>query len=154
MLKTVYPKYGATFRAVHYTELVSELVDAGKLKLGRSFESTVTYHDPCYLSRYHGIQEPPRKLLESIKGLILLEMANSKENTLCCGGGGGRVFQESDGERLSNIRVREAAETGAQTLATSCPYCIQNFEDSVKNEGKNMQVSDVAELIALSMRGA
>ncbi len=151
MFKTVYPKYGASFRAVHYTELLAELLDSGKLKLTHPIESTITYHDPCYLSRYHGIHEPPRKLLEAINGVKLLEMGNSKENTLCCGGGGGRIFQEEDGERLSNIRVREAAETGAEVLATSCPYCILNFEDSVKTEGNGMKVRDVAELIAVSM---
>lgn len=153
IFKTLYPKYGATFRAVHYTQLIAELLDSGKLKLAQPFETSVAYHDPCYLSRYHGIQEEPRKLLESIKGVKLLEMANSRNNTLCCGGGGGRMFQEDAGDRLSNIRVREASETGAKVLATSCPYCIQNFEDSVKTEGSIMQVSDVAELIAFSMRG-
>jgi Fe-S oxidoreductase len=80
-------------------------------------------------------------------------MANSGDNTLCCGGGGARVFQEDTGERLANIRIREASQTGAQVLATSCPYCIQNFEDSVKTERSKLQVSDVAELIASSMRG-
>ena len=154
MFKTIYPKYGATFRAVHYTELLTDLLDTGKLKFSRPVESTVTYHDPCYLTRYHSIHEPPRKLLENISGVKLVEMENSKENTVCCGGGGGRVFQETEGERLSNIRVREAAETGAQTLATSCPYCIQNFEDSIKTMGKSMRVFDVAELIATSQRGS
>lgn len=153
IFKTLYPKYGATFRAVHYTQFIADLLDAGKIKLAQPFKTGVTYHDPCYLSRYHGILEEPRKLLESIKGVELLEMASSGDNTLCCGGGGARVFQEDTGERLSNFRIREASQTGAQVLATSCPYCIQNFEDSVKTEGSNLQVSDVAELIALAMRG-
>ena len=153
MFKSIYPKYGSTLRAVHYAEFVCDLLDSGKLKLPQTVESTVTYHDPCYLSRYHGIQEPPRKILENIKGVKLLEMPNSRDNTLCCGGGGGRIFQEFEGERLSNIRVREASSTGAQTLTTSCPYCIQNFEDSVKTEGKNMQVFDVAEMIATALKG-
>jgi len=152
MFKTIYPKYGATFRAVHYTEYLADLLDAGKLKLTQPIEDAVTYHDPCYLSRYHGIQEQPRKLLESIKGIELLEMSNSRENTLCCGGGGGQMFLEAEGERLSNIRVREAAETGAKTLATSCPYCIQNFEDSIKTVGNDLRVFDVAELLAKSVR--
>jgi Fe-S oxidoreductase len=152
MFKTVYPKYGARFKALHYTELLVDLLEAGKLELTQPVEDVVTYHDPCYLSRYHGIQEQPRKILESIKGIKLLEMSNSKENTLCCGGGGGCVFQEVEGERLSNIRVREAAETGAKTLATSCPYCIQNFEDSIKTVGMDMRVLDVAELVAQSVR--
>jgi Fe-S oxidoreductase len=150
MFKTVYPKFGATFRAVHYTELLTDLLDTGKLKLSQPVEDNVTYHDPCYLSRYHGIQEQPRKILESIKGIELLEMSNSRDNTLCCGGGGGHMFLEEDGERLSNVRVREAADTGAQTLATSCPFCIQNFEDSIKTAGNGLRVLDVAELLAKS----
>lgn len=154
MFKSVYPKYGATFKTLHYTELMQELLDSGRLELSKPYERAVTYHDPCYLSRYHGIEEPPRKLLESISGVKLIEMRNSKENTLCCGGGGGRVFQETEGERLSNVRIREAAETGAQTLATSCPYCIQNFEDSAKTVPVKMHVADVAELIASSIWGS
>jgi Fe-S oxidoreductase len=152
MFKTVYPKYGATLRAVHYTELFAELLDAGKLKLTHPVENTVTYHDPCYLSRYQGIQEQPRKILESIKGIKLMEMNSSRNNTLCCGGGGGHMFLEKNGERLSNMRVKEAAETGAHILATSCPYCIQNLEDSIKTTGNDMHVFDVAELLVKSAR--
>jgi len=152
MFKSVYPKYGGTFRAVHYTELLTDLLDVGKLKLVQPVEDAVTYHDPCYLSRYQGIQEQPRKILESIKGLELIEMKNSRNNTLCCGGGGGHMFVETNGERLSNIRVKEAVETGAQALATSCPYCIQNLEDSVKTTGKDLRVFDVAELMAKSVK--
>jgi len=152
MFRAVYPKYGAKFRSVHYTELFAELLDSGKLALEQPFEAGVTYHDPCYLSRYHAIQEPPRKLLESVKGVELLEMENSKDNTLCCGGGGGRVFQENQNGRLSDVRVKEASATGAGILATACPYCIQNFEDSSKTTGTNIRVFDVAELIAKSVR--
>ena len=152
MFKTIYPKYGASFRAVHYTELLADLLDAGKLKLTQPIEDTVTYHDPCYLSRYHGIQEQPRRILESIKGIELLEMTNSRNNALCCGAGGGHMFLEADGQRLSDIRIREAAETGAQTLATSCPYCVQSFEDSIKTTGNSLRVSDVAELMAKSLK--
>lgn len=151
MFKTIYPKYGAAFRAVHYTEFLAEMLDAGKLKLDTPVELNVTYHDPCYLSRYHGIQEQPRKLLESIKGLQLFEMKNRKENALCCGGGGGRAFQETGGERLSDIRVKDAAETRAQTIATCCPYCIQNLEVGIRTRSVGMRVSDVAELVARSL---
>jgi Fe-S oxidoreductase len=151
MFKTIYPKYGATFKVLHYTELLAELLDTGKLRLKHPLELEVTYHDPCYLSRYHGIEEQPRRVLQSIKGIELHEMRNVRGNTLCCGGGGGRIFQETEDERLSNLRVREAAETGAQILATSCPYCIQNFEDSIKTQEKRMEVYDVAELVALSI---
>ena len=152
MFKTHYPKYGANFRAVHSTEFLAELIDAGKLKVTQSLNGQVTYHDPCYLSRYHGIREQPRKILESIRGIDLVEMRNSGENTLCCGSGGGHAFMETDGERLSDVRVKEARNTGAQTLATSCPYCIQNFEDSVKTVGNGLRVMDVAELLAKAAR--
>jgi len=148
IFKTLYPRYGGNFRTAHYTEVLVELLDSGKLELTQPVHGVVTYHDPCYLSRYHDIEEPPRKLLESIGGVRLVEMLNRKENTLCCGGGGGRVFQEWDGERLSNVRVREAGETGATVLATSCPYCIQNFEDSTKIVGSDLRVLDVAELVS------
>jgi Fe-S oxidoreductase len=148
MFKTIYPRYGATFRGIHYTELLVELLDSGRLRFERQVRQKVTYHDPCYLSRYDGIQEQPRKLLESIKGVELVEMRNTKDNALCCGGGGGRIFQGTNGERLSNILVREAAETGAQTIATCCPYCIQNLGDSIRIRGNDIEIYDLAELIA------
>jgi Fe-S oxidoreductase len=154
MFKGVYPKYGAAFRAVHYTELLADFVDAGRLKLVRPVNDSITYHDPCYLSRYQGIQEQPRKILESIKGVRLEEMSNSRNNTLCCGGGGGRMFFETDGQRLSDLRVREAANTGVQAIATSCPYCIQNLEASATRNGDRLRIFDVAELMAQSVGSA
>jgi Fe-S oxidoreductase len=113
----------------------------------------VTYHDPCYLGRYHGVYEQPRKVLESIPGVRLVEMKASKANATCCGGGGGLMWTEFEGERPSRGRVAQAAETGASTLATSCPYCVLNFEDAARTEGSGVKVADVAELLSAAMGG-
>jgi Fe-S oxidoreductase len=116
----------------------------------------VTYHDPCYLGRHNGVYEPPRDLLRSIPGLTLLEMPRNRESALCCGAGGGGVWSEIPvEERFATLRVREARETGADTLAVACPYCMVMFTDAVKVLGlaDELAVLDVAELLAQSVFG-
>jgi Fe-S oxidoreductase len=150
MFESVYAKYGKPLQALHYTQLLAELLDSGALKLEgeRMSDGTVTYHDPCYLGRYHGIYEEPRKILESVPGLKLVEMKENKEAAICCGGGGGMMWTEFSGERPSRRRVTQASESGAAVLATSCPYCILNFEDALKTEGiSTMKVADIAEVL-------
>lgn len=144
MFRNVYPKFGSMQESLHYTELLAELIDNGKLKLRRE-KGEVTYHDPCYLGRYNGIYDEPRKVLESA-GMKLREMEDSGRFAMCCGGGGGKMWLEG-GERISVRRVEQASSTGAPQIATSCPYCIQNFEDSVKVIGAKMPVRDVAEIV-------
>jgi len=135
--------------ALHYTEFLAGLLEKGSLGMGRvDGDATVTYHDPCYLGRYHGIYEEPRKLLDSIPGVKIAEIDDNKANALCCGGGGGRMWVESEGERPSMRRVKQAAETGASQMVTSCPYCIQNFEDSARTAGISLGIMDVSEVIA------
>ena len=103
----------------------------------------MAYHDPCYLGRHNGIYDEPREALRQIPGLELVEMADSKDDSLCCGGGGGRIWMETPkGERFSDLRVEQAVEAGAEVLVTSCPYCITNFEDS----RLTLEVSDVIEI--------
>lgn len=155
MFRSVYPKYGAGMpTALHYTQFLAGLLDRGSLSLGRmdGDYASVTYHDPCYLGRYQGIYEEPRKLLEGIPGLKLSEMDENKGNALCCGGGGGGMWVDHEGERPSMRRVKQAADTGASQMVTSCPYCIQNFEDSAKTAGFSMGVMDVSEAIARALR--
>ncbi len=157
MFRDVYPRYGPAPRAIHYTELLSELLDGGRLKTTGTGDGTssVTYHDPCYLGRYHGVYEQPRKILESIPGIKLVEMEDSRGNALCCGGGGGQMWLDVVGERPSHRRVEQALATGAATLATSCPYCIQNFEDAAKTKGlEKLGVMDVAEILASRVDGS
>lgn len=152
VLKNVYPKYGDIQPVFHYTEFLSHLLDLGLVKPRRAADGeeglTVTYHDPCYLGRYNGVYEEPRKLLESIPGLRLKEMGDNRSSALCCGGGGGGMHVESKGERPSHRRVSQAEETGASIMATTCPYCVLVFEDGAKTVGSNIKVKDVAEILA------
>ncbi|MEM4273736.1 MAG: (Fe-S)-binding protein [Candidatus Caldarchaeum sp.] len=148
MFRDIYPRYGGEYEALHYTEFLTELLDSGRLAVNASLTAKATYHDPCYLGRYMKIYEQPRKLIENVKGLSFEEMTLSKELALCCGGGGGRILMESKPEeRPSNQRVRQAAETGAEILVTTCPYCIVNFEDSSKIQRTPVKVMDLAELL-------
>ncbi len=151
VFRDVYPKYGSLPPVFHYTEFLSGMLDKDVLKLRHPDGGdgvAVTYHDPCYLGRYGGVYEEPRKLLESIPGVKLNEMDDNRSNALCCGGGGGGMYVESEGERPSHRRVSQAAESGASVLATACPFCVLNFEDGVKTVGVDLKIRDVAEVLA------
>ncbi len=149
MIKNIYPGYGGDFQAMHYTEYLAKLLDENKLQIDARYEGVITYHDPCYLGRYSGVFEEPRKLLEQVKDLELVEMPMSRWLTLCCGGGGGKIFMETKPEeRPANVRIKQAAEANAGTLVTSCPYCIINFEDSLKLQRVGLKVMDLAEVLA------
>ncbi len=148
-LKNDYREFGLELEVLHHTQLLADLIDNENLVLS-SVEKKVTYHDPCYLGRQNGVYEEPRKILESIPGLELIEMERTRESSLCCGGGGGRFWTETVAdERFSNMRVDEALGTGAKTLVTGCPFCVLNFEDSGKAKGKEdeLAVSDITELL-------
>lgn len=150
MFREVYPRHGAGFEALHVTQLLARLLHRGELRFGSPAQGAVTYHDPCFLGRWAGEYGAPRELLEAA-GFSLREMAASEAEAPCCGGGGGRMWLETDpAERLANRRVEEARETGAATLATSCPYCIQNFEDAA-GAGEPLPVVDVLEAAARAL---
>ncbi len=151
VFRDVYPKYGNLPPVFHYTEFLSGLLDLDRLKLKQADGKdglNVTYHDPCYLGRYGGVYEEPRKLLENIPGVKFNEMDDNRSNALCCGGGGGGMYVESEGARPSHARVTQAEESGAAVMATACPFCVLNFEDAVKTVGAEVKIRDVAEIIA------
>ena len=157
-IKNEYPQLGNLGEGrspdiIHHSQLLKQLIDAGKLKLKDSNQK-VTFHDPCYLGRYNDEYEAPRSSLRSIKGLNILEMDRSKEKAMCCGAGGGHFWMDLKiGERVNSIRVDQAAETGADKVATACPFCMQMIEDGVKLTGREdkMGVKDIAELILESL---
>lgn len=156
-----YPRLGGEYRVQHYTQFLLEHLDRLRPLMMSPVNRTVTYHDPCYLSRHHGEYEAPRALLRAVPGLTLVEMSRSRENGYCCGGGGGGMWldgltRDFTKMRLSDRRVLDAAETGAQTLAICCPYEVSRFEDAVKATGHDgrLDVRDIAELIDLAMRPA
>lgn len=153
-----YPLYGATFPAKHYTMYLAERLDQLKPFLKNPVEATVTYHDNCCIGRRCGCYDEPRRLLEAIPGIKLVEMDRNRENALCCGGGGGGMWldahiTEHGGYRLSDDRVKQAAATGAEIMAVSCPYELSRFEDSIKVAGleDRLRVRDIIELLAYSM---
>jgi len=148
--KNEYPEFMVNFEVLHMNQYVLELINAGRLEFSGEFEKTVTYHDPCYLGRHNGIYDEPRDLLTKVAGVSLVEMAACGKNSLCCGGGGGRIWMDTpQEERFSDIRLKQAEATGAQILATSCPYCITNFEESRLNlEYEDvLEVKDIIEII-------
>ena len=148
--KNEYPEFMVNFEVLHMNQYVLELINEGRLEITGEFEKTVTYHDPCYLGRHNGIYDEPRDLLNKVSGLSLVEMDACGKNSLCCGGGGGRIWMDTpQEERFSDIRLRQAEATGAQILATSCPYCITNFEESRLNlEYEDvLEVKDITEII-------
>jgi len=148
--KNEYPEFMVHFEVLHMSQFIFGLIAEGKLELTKEYAKTVTYHDPCYLGRHNGVYDEPREALKKIPGLTLNEMPESRKNSFCCGGGGGRIWMETPkGERFSDLRLDQAVGTGAQVLATSCPYCITNFEDSRKNrdDSEAIEVKDLTELI-------
>jgi Fe-S oxidoreductase len=146
-----YPELGGEFEVAHYTQVLSELLEAGKLQLSGKIDKKVTFHDPCYLGRHSEIYDAPRSLINAATDGNLVEMNRSKQESLCCGAGGGRLWMETKPEwRFSDLRINEAIETGASILATACPYCISMLEDSRKtvNKEDEIEIKDVSELIA------
>jgi Fe-S oxidoreductase len=153
-LKNEYPAMGISFPVQHYTQFLAERIDQLRPLLKNEINTTVTYHDPCYLGRANNVFDEPRILLESIPGMKLVEMPHNRTASLCCGGGGGGMwldgFQwEKAHVRLSDWRVREALTTGANILAVACPYEPPRFEDAIKTlkDAPGLAVKDIAELI-------
>ena len=148
--KSEYPELGGNFEVVHFTQYLAELLREGKLKLEKELKKRVVYQDPCYLGRHHGIYDEPREVLSSIPGLELVEFPDYRESSICCGGGGGRIWMDTKkGERFSDIRLEQAIELGGNILAVACPYCMLNFKDSVLTLGKGdfIEVKDISELV-------
>jgi Fe-S oxidoreductase len=148
--KNEYPEFRANFEIIHITQYIYELIKEGRLKITKEYGKKVTYHDPCYLGRHNGIYDEPRGILKSIPGLELTEMSDSREDSLCCGMGGGRIWMETEKhERFSNLRIEQAIDAGAQVLATACPYCVFALEDSklVTNHADDIEIKDITEIL-------
>jgi Fe-S oxidoreductase len=152
-LANEYPDYGATFEVVHHTELLSHLIAAGRLAPSGASAGTVTYHDACYLGRHNGRFDAPRDVLDAA-GADAVEMERSRERSFCCGAGGARMWMEEGGDaRINDTRFAEAAATGAETVATACPYCHVMLDDAAKAASSEVRVVDVATLLAESTLG-
>jgi Fe-S oxidoreductase len=154
VLKNEYPQ--GRFEVLHTTQLLVKRLEEGKLSLKREIKKVVTYHDPCFLGKQNNIFDDPRILLSAIPGITFKELDRSRERSLCCEGGGGRMWVESSsdtGQRLGEVRVNDAVEIGAEILVTACPLCVLTLEDAVKTSGheEKIKVMDVMELLAEAM---
>ncbi|MBI5857132.1 MAG: (Fe-S)-binding protein [Sphingobacteriales bacterium] len=156
-LKNEYPELGGKYEVIHHTTFLQKLIDEGKIKLkeGGSFKGQrITYHDSCYLGRSNDIYEAPRKVLEALDA-ELVEMKRCRSNGLCCGAGGGQMFKEEEKGtvRINVERSNEAIGTGADIIASACPFCNTMMTDGVKlaEKEETVKVLDVAELVAASL---
>jgi Fe-S oxidoreductase len=147
-----YPEFGGKFEVIHHTQLLEKLVAEGKIPLKSGKEMKITYHDSCYLMRHNGIGDAPRNVLRKANnGLPVLEMAQNRKEGLCCGAGGANMWFEvkKEGTRINVIRAKQAADTGADTVATACPFCLTMMTDGLSltgQEGK-MEARDLAEIL-------
>jgi Fe-S oxidoreductase len=139
-----YPDFGGRYEVMHHTELLAELVRDGRLSPTAS-EQTLTYHDSCYLARHNDVRASPRELASAVGKPI--EMERREKQTFCCGAGGAHMWMEENGSPINEERVREAAETGAETLAVACPFCTVMLDDGVRSSGRDMRVVDLATLL-------
>ncbi|GLI36130.1 (Fe-S)-binding protein [Desulforhabdus amnigena] len=152
--KNEYPELGGEWEVIHYTELLEKLLAEGKLSFPKSLEKKVAYHDPCYLGRHSGIYDTPRNLLNSIPGVEARELDRRREMSLCCAGGGGRIWAEAPmGERFGELRIKDAVEHGAEILTTSCPYCVNMLTDACKSLEKqdDLEITELSELLAAAL---
>lgn len=152
MFKNEYPKLGGEFEVTHYTTYIYNLIQSGRLKVPAvEKKEVITYHDPCYLGRQNGVYEEPRSILE-ILGYEIKEMEHKKDKSLCCGAGGGMMFQDvNKGKKINHMRAKEAVNTGASTTATGCPFCLVMMEEAIsainQEESANYFTRDIAEIV-------
>lgn len=147
-----YPDFGGDYEVIHHSEVLARLVAEGRLSPQRSEGLSVTYHDSCYLARHNDVLAPPRDLVAAVGSPV--EMSRSGKQTFCCGAGGAHMWMEERGSAINENRVREAAGTGADTLAVACPFCTVMLDDGVQSAGAGMRVVDVATLLVESIDAA
>ncbi|GLO67698.1 (Fe-S)-binding protein [Oceanobacillus kimchii] len=154
IFKNEYPDFGFEAEVYHHTQMLYDLVMAGRLKPERAINERLTYHDSCYLGRYNGVYDPPREILKSIPGLELVEMNRSRENGMCCGAGGGLMWtEETTGGRINVARTEQALQVEPTMISSACPYCLTMLSDGTKAKEveEDIGTMDVAEILAISV---
>ena len=153
-IKNEYPAFGGNYQVIHHTQLINELVGAGKISMNLEGDNMkVTFHDPCYLGRHNKITDAPRTTLHAT-GSLTIEMPRNSAKSFCCGAGGAQMWKEEEAgsARVNESRFAEAKSTGANTVAVGCPFCLTMMTDASKADGDSMQVKDVAEIVAERMK--
>lgn len=149
VLKQDYPEFGGKYEVIHHTQFINELMKTGRLQFNKEVGQTITYHDSCYLGRYHEIYKEPRELLKAA-GFTILEMPHHHEKSFCCGAGGGRMWlEEHEGVRINEMRTDEALALGADIVGTGCPFCLTMINDGIAaREADKVKALDIAEILA------
>ena len=151
ILKNEYKQFGGNYEVFHHTQFIEKMINEGKIELlNNNSNEKLTYHDSCYLGRYNNIYDSPRKTLNNLNGFDYLEMKRNKSRGFCCGAGGGRMFlEDEEGGKINNERTKEALDTGANKIASACPFCMTMLTDGVKHFDKSdqVEVKDIAELV-------
>ena len=153
-MKNEYPQFGGEYEVLHYSQFVDRLIQEGKLKMLPMQETTVAYHDSCFLGRHNGVYDEPRRVAQAIPGVRLVEMERRREQGFCCGAGGGHMWlEESRGERINHVRADHFLETGATTVGVSCPFCLQMLTEGIEAKGQQdqKQAKDILEILADSL---
>src|SRR5881628_3982817 len=153
-IKNEFPQFGGTYEVLHHSQVIDDLVQSGRIKPIKPVTGTVVFHDSCYLGRYNGIMEAPRRAAAAVPGLSVIDPPNARERGLCCGGGGGHMWMEvKSAKRVNIIRTEELLATGARTVATACPFCLAMLDLGRKVVGaeERLAVKDVSELVAESL---
>jgi Fe-S oxidoreductase len=153
-IKNEFPQFGGTYEVLHHSQVIAELIAAGRIKPIKPIEGTLAFHDSCYLGRYNGIMETPRQVAAAVPGLRLVEAPRNRERGLCCGGGGGHMWMEVPSKKRVNvIRTEELLETGATVVGTACPFCLAMVDlgRKVAEAEERLAVKDVSELVAESL---
>ncbi len=154
--KNEYPQFGGSYEVYHHTQFLDQLLASGRLNGtdaatgGANAGETITFHDPCYLGRHNGEYDAPRNLLAKVGGARQVEMKRSRNQSFCCGGGGGMAFvDEPPDQRVNQERAQEAVDTGADVVAVGCPFCATMLDDGVnaRRGDRDVKVKDVAELL-------
>ena len=143
-----YPQLGGHYEVIHHSQLLEWCIDTGRLDLSNArLEERVTYHDSCYLGRHNDVYLAPRKVIGSLKGIEIVEMARNGTRGMCCGAGGARMWmEESIGKKVNDERAQEAIATGATRVATACPFCYIMLDDGVKGAGRDESEVKVADI--------
>jgi Fe-S oxidoreductase len=149
VIKNEYPQFGVTYDVVHQADYFNQLIKEGRLKINSQNFGNITFHDSCYLGRWNNIYDSSRQLLSAInQGAPVIEMANTKDNAICCGAGGARMFmEETIGTRINNERAKQAMATKADIVAAACPFCVTMLKDGITDSGGDMAVKDIAQIL-------
>lgn len=152
-IKQDYPKMGKlNFEVKHIVEFLIDLIQSGQLKLKNEVKLKVTYHDPCHLGRHSSVYDAPRKLLKMIPGIELIEMERMRENSRCCGAGGGLKSGYPDIQnKISQTRIKEAEATGATEIVSACPFCYQGLQVGIQALDSKLTMRDITELVSMAI---